>query len=80
MGEIERRRVKDIRECSDPVMRSSMAAIQRAAEEARRIAIQTGTELIIMRDGEICSLSPEEIAKLPPVVESTPDTQGTTGP
>jgi hypothetical protein len=57
-----------------------MAAIQRAAEEARRIAIQTGTELIIMRDGEICSLSPEEIAKLPPVVESTPDAQRTTGP
>jgi hypothetical protein len=57
-----------------------MAAIQRAAEEARRIAIQTGTELIIMRDGEICSLSPEEIAKLPPVVESTSDSQRSTGP
>ena len=72
--------MKDIRECSDPVMRGSMAAIQRAAEDARRIAIQTGTELITMRDGEICSLSPEEIAKLPPIVEYTPDSQRTTGP
>jgi hypothetical protein len=72
--------MKDIRECRDPVMRGSMAAIQRAAEEARRIAIQTGTELITMRNGEICSLSPEEIAKLPPVVESTPDSQRSTGP
>ena len=43
--------MKDILECSDPVMRGSMAAIQRAAEEARCIAIRTGTELIIMRDG-----------------------------
>jgi hypothetical protein len=49
-----------------------MAAIQRAAEDARRIAIQTGTELITMRNGKICSLSPEEIAKLPPVVEPNP--------
>jgi len=57
--------MKDIRECSDPVMRGSMAAIQRAAEDARRIAIQTGTELI---------------TKLPPIVESTPDSQRTTGP
>lgn len=57
--------MKDIRECSDPVMRGSMAALQRAAEEARRIAIQTGTELITM---------------LPPIVESTPDSQRTAGP
>ena len=71
--------MKDIRECSDPVMRGSMAAIQRAAEEARRIAIQTGTELITMREGKICRLSPEEIAKLPPIVESTPDSRRTAG-
>ncbi len=61
--------MKDIRECSDPVMRGSMAALERAAEEARRIAIQTGTDLIVMRDGQICRIPPEEIAKLPPVVE-----------
>ncbi len=57
--------MKGIRECSDPVMRASMAAIQRAAEDARRIAIQTGTE---------------SITKRPPIVESTPDSQRTTGP
>ena len=71
--------MKDIRECSDPVMRGSMAALQRAAEEARRIAIQTGTELITVREGKICRLSPEEIAKLPTIVASTPDSQRTTG-
>jgi len=61
--------MKDIREARDPAMRGSLAALQRAAEDARRIAIQTGTELIVMRNGQICSLPPEEIAKLPPVVE-----------
>ena len=64
--------MKDIREARDPAMRGSLAALQRAAEDARRIAIQTGTELIIMRNGQICSLPPEEIAKLPPVVEPPP--------
>ena len=61
--------MKDIREARDPAMRGSLAALQRAAEDARRIAIQTGTELIVMSNGQICSLPPEEIAKLPPVME-----------
>ena len=64
--------MKDIRKARDPAMRGSLAALERAAEEARRIAIQTGTELIVMRDGQICSLPPEEIAKLPPLVEPPP--------
>jgi len=64
--------MKDIREARDPAMRRSLAALQRAAEDARRIAIQTGTELIVMRNGQICRLPPEEIAKLPPVVEPPP--------
>ena len=67
--------MKDIREARDPAMRGSLAALERAAEDARRIAIQTGTELILMRDGQICSLPPEEIAKLPPVVEPHPAPQ-----
>jgi len=66
--------MKDIREARDPAMRGSLAALARAAEDARRIAIQTGTELIVMRNGQICSLPPEEIAKLPPVVDPPPAT------
>ena len=65
--------MKDIREARNPAIRGSLAALERAADDARRIAIQTGTDLIIMRDGKICRLSPEEIAKLPPVVEPQPD-------
>jgi hypothetical protein len=66
--------MRDILEPSDPAIRGALAALERAAEAARRIAIQTGTELIVMRDGQICSLPPEEIAKLPPVVEPGPAT------
>jgi len=33
------------------------------------------TDLIVMRDGKICRLSPEEIAKLPPVVEPDPQAE-----
>jgi len=44
------------------VIRGALPALERAAEDARRIAIQTGTELILMRNEEICSLPPEEIA------------------
>jgi len=49
-----------------------LAALQCAAEEARRIAIHTGTDLIVMRNGQICRLPPEETSKLPPVVEQQP--------
>lgn len=70
--------MKDICEARDPAMRGALAALERAAEDARRIAIQTGTELIVMRNGQICSLPPEEIAKLPPVVEPQPEPQRVT--
>lgn len=64
--------MSEVRELDDPVIRGALAALNRAAEDARRIAIQTGTELIVLRDGKICSLSPEEIGKLPPIVEPNP--------
>lgn len=71
--------MSDILEPSDPAIRGAIAALQRAAEDARRIAIQTGTERIVMRNGQICSLPPEEIAKLPPVVEPQPASAGSAG-
>ncbi len=41
--------VKGIREAEDPDLRASVAAMRRAATEARKIAIQIGTDLIVMR-------------------------------
>jgi hypothetical protein len=72
MGKAHQGLMRDSLEPVDPAIRGALAALERAAEDARRIAIQTGTELIVMRNGQICRLPPEEIAKLPPVVEPPP--------
>jgi hypothetical protein len=53
--------VKDISKASDPDLRASVAAIHRAAELARKIAIQTETDLIIMEGGSIVRISPDEL-------------------
>lgn len=44
---------KDISLATDPDVRASLAAMQRAADLARKIAIQTDTDLIIMEDGRL---------------------------
>jgi hypothetical protein len=55
--------MKDISETSDPALRGSLTALRRAAEEARRIALQTGTDLIVFRNGKITRIPPQELAK-----------------
>lgn len=45
-------KTKDINEAKDPDLRSSLAALQRAARAARELAIQTGTDLIIGKNGQ----------------------------
>jgi predicted ABC-type ATPase len=43
---------------ASPAIRGSFAAMQRAAQRAREIAKQTGTDLIVLRDGEIVRIKP----------------------
>jgi hypothetical protein len=52
---------KDISEARDPDLRASKVAIQRAALLARKVAIQTGTDLIIVQDGKLCRLRGDEL-------------------
>ncbi len=52
---------KDITEAKDPDLRASMAALQRAAESARKTAIQTGTDLIIVKDGKLTHVSAQTL-------------------
>ena len=42
---------QDITQAGNPDLRSSLAAMKRAAELARKTAIQTDTEIVIVRDG-----------------------------
>jgi len=49
--------MKNIQEAKDPDLRACSAALQRAALAARKIAIQTGTNLIIVKDGKLTRIS-----------------------
>lgn len=51
----------DISEAKDPVLRASEAALQRAAKLAHKIAIQTDTGIVIVRNGEIVHISAQEL-------------------
>ena len=43
---------QDIAQASNPDLRGSIAAMKRAAESARRTAIQTDTEIVVVCDGK----------------------------
>lgn len=45
--------MKDISEAKDPDLRASVAAMHRAAELARKTAIQTETYLVVVENGEL---------------------------
>ena len=49
--------MKNIQGAKDPDLRACSAALQRAALAARKIAIQTGTNLIIVKDGKLTRIS-----------------------
>ena len=53
--------MRDLHEARDPDIRGSVAAMNRAAQSARKIAIQTNTDLIIMKNNTIVRISPEEL-------------------
>lgn len=50
-------RSSDLSEAKDPVLRGSMAAMKRAAALARKIAIQTDTGIVIVRDGKVVRIT-----------------------
>jgi len=51
----------DISRAKDPVLRGSLAALRRAAELARKTAIQTGTDFIVVKDGQIVRISAKDL-------------------
>jgi hypothetical protein len=52
---------RDISDAKDPDLRASVAAMQRAAELARKIAIQTDTHLVIVENGKIMRIPASEL-------------------
>ncbi len=54
---------QDITEAPTPEMRASLTALRRAAAMARQIAIQTGTDLVIFKDGKIVKVPAEQLLR-----------------
>lgn len=50
---------KTIDQASTADLRSSWVALQRAAQRARELAAQTGTELVVSRNGVIERIKPQ---------------------
>jgi hypothetical protein len=44
---------RDISDAKDPDVRSSLTALRRAAALARKEAIQTNTDIVVVKDGQI---------------------------
>jgi hypothetical protein len=44
---------RDISNANDPDVRSSLAALRRAAALARKEAIQTDTDIVVVKDGQL---------------------------
>jgi hypothetical protein len=52
---------QDISKARNPDTRASLAAMQRAAKMARETAIQTDTEIIVVRDGKLLRISAAQL-------------------
>ena len=53
----------DVANAKDPDVRAALGALRRAALSARKIAIQTGTHLVIVKDGRLQRISAEELVQ-----------------
>ena len=54
---------QDISKAKNADLRASLDAMRRAAEAARRTAIQTDTAIVIVQDGRIVRVTAEELKK-----------------
>ena len=54
---------QDLSKARNPDLRASLAAMVRAAELARQIALQTGTAIVVVRDGKPVRITAEELRK-----------------
>lgn len=50
-------------------LRGSFSALQRAAQRARQIAMQTGTRVVVVRDGVVLHVDPEHAERTEPITQ-----------
>ena len=56
--------LRDLSEAKNPDLSASLAGMRRAAALARQIAIQTDTEIVLVRDGKPVRISAAELRKV----------------
>ncbi len=61
---------KSIDHADNADLRGSLRALQRAAQRARELARQTGTDLIVSRNGIIERIKPQQTSAQPQVRDS----------
>ena len=64
---------RDLSNAKNPDLRASLAAMRRAAAMARSTAIQTNTEIVIVKDGKPVHITAEELRKEQPAVPTSDD-------
>lgn len=52
---------RDLSLAKDSDLRASLQALQRAAQLARKTAIQTNTHLVIMKNGQLTRISAQQL-------------------
>lgn len=52
---------QDLSKAQNPDLRSSLAAMKRAAQLARSAALQTGTAIVVVRDGKTVRITADEL-------------------
>lgn len=57
---------EDISKAKDPDIRAALGALKRAALLARKTAIQTGTDLIVVKNGQLTRISTKELLQSAP--------------
>lgn len=55
---------KDLATARNSDMRASLAAMQRAAQAARQLALQTNTAIVLVEDGKPVRILAEQLRKL----------------
>ena len=56
-------KAQDLSKARNPDLRASLAAMQRAAELARKIAIQTDTAIVVVKDGKPVRITADQLRK-----------------
>lgn len=54
---------KDISKAKDPDLRNALVALRRASLMARKTAIDTGTNIVLVKDGRMIRISADELRR-----------------